>query len=153
MVAAVAGPGLLAGHPANDQTASPPAAATGPLREAGNASCAEDSQAAVAKRAFAFDGTVTAVGPARTNRPDARLDLVAATFKVNTWYAGGSGESVTVDITPPDAGSIDETPPAYVAGTRLLVSGEPRWGGAPLTDAIAWGCGFTRYYDHATADS
>ena len=41
--------------------------------------------------------------------------------------------------------------PAYQIGTRLLVSGTPRWGGAPLADPIAWGCGFTRYYSRATA--
>jgi hypothetical protein len=41
--------------------------------------------------------------------------------------------------------------PGYRIGTRLLVSGMPRWGGAPLADAIAWGCGFTRYYSPATA--
>jgi hypothetical protein len=38
-------------------------------------------------------------------------------------------------------------------GSRLLVSGEPRWGGTPLEDPIAWGCGFTRYYDSGTAKS
>jgi hypothetical protein len=68
----------------------------------------------------------------------------------------GSGPTVTVDITPPQAGrSIDmsELVPAYGVGTRLLVSGAPRWGGSALTDAIAWGCGFTRYYDEATANS
>ena len=29
-------------------------------------------------------------------------------------------------------------------GTRLLVSGEPRWGGDALDEPIAWPCGFTR---------
>jgi hypothetical protein len=118
-------------------------------------SCVEEySPRSVTGRAFAFDGTVSAIGPARTNRPGGRLDLVAATFAVMHWYEGGSGSTVTVDITPPEPGaSIGETGPSYGLGTRLLVSGEPRWGGSALADAIAWGCGFTRYYDEATANS
>ncbi len=105
-------------------------------------------------RAFAFDGTVTSTGPARTNRPGAELPLVAATFQVHQWFRGGSGASVTVDINrplPASSSSTDESPPSYRIGTRLLVSGEPRWGGAPLDAPIAWGCGFTRYYDEQTA--
>lgn len=46
----------------------------------------------------------------------------------------------------------EDGPPSYGVGTRLLVSGEPRWGGTdPLRDAFAWGCGFTRYYDAQAA--
>jgi hypothetical protein len=37
---------------------------------------------------------------------------------------------------------MSESPPSYSVGTRLLVSRE---------DAIAWGCGFTRYVDEETA--
>ena len=37
-------------------------------------------------------------------------------------------------------------------GVRLLVSGQPRWGGAPLDDPIAWPGGFTRLWDKGTAD-
>ena len=36
-------------------------------------------------------------------------------------------------------------------GTRLLVSGEPRWGGDTLDDAIAWPCGFTQPWTEETA--
>jgi len=39
---------------------------------------------------------------------------------------------------------MGETVPSYGVGSRLLVSGEPRWGGGALTNAIAWGCGFTQ---------
>ena len=39
----------------------------------------------------------------------------------------------------------------YDIGSRLLVSGEPRWEGSPLDAPIAWGCGFARYYDPQTA--
>jgi hypothetical protein len=113
------------------------------------------SLTAVARRAFAFDGTVVEIGPARTNRAGAELPLVAVTFHVNQWFHGGSSASVTVDMTQPITNGarapIDEAAPSYGVGTRLLVSGQPRWGGAPLDDPIAWGCGFTRYHDTDTA--
>lgn len=109
------------------------------------------------EQAFAFDGTVTGIGPARTergNRPP--VDLRSVTFQVHTWFKGGSAGTVVVDMSPPAAGAgtdgaTAEHVPAYQVGTRLLVSGTPRWGGAPLADPIAWGCGFTRYYSPAVA--
>ncbi|WP_436536359.1 hypothetical protein [Actinoplanes sp. HUAS TT8] len=103
----------------------------------------------LAENAFAFDGTVTGIGPGRTDRSPnpASLDLRSVTFQVHTWFKGGSGATATVDMA-----SLTEDPvPAYRIGTRLLVSGMPRWGGAPLDDAVAWGCGFTRYYSPSTA--
>jgi hypothetical protein len=154
--------GGLAGSGHQGRAARTPVASTslgvsrlGALPGSGTASCVEPyNLATVAKRSFAFDGTVTTIGPARTNLPGAELPLAAVTFKVHEWFRGGSGSSVTLDMTPPQPGSgqaVTESAPSYGVGTRLLVSGEPRWGGAPLTDAIAWGCGFTRYYDPATA--
>ena len=109
------------------------------------------------ERAFAFDGTVTEIGKGTTNRPGSgHIDFSAVTFAVNEWFHGGSGSTVTIDMLDPSRSiseSIDgKAPPSYAVGTRLLVSGEPRWGGVPLADAIGWGCGFTRYYDAATAD-
>jgi hypothetical protein len=117
------------------------------------AECVEAySPEAIAGRAFAFDGTVTAIGPAGTNRPGGELDLSAVTFRVHTWFRGGSGATVTVDMDSPGLlSSAEPAVPAYGLGTRLLVSGEPRWGGAPLDAAIAWSCGFTRYHDAYTA--
>lgn len=111
------------------------------------------SPAAVAGSPFAFDGTVTAIGAARSNRPGVALPLAGLTFRVNQWFRGGSGPTVTVDMdVPPTANSSsDPSMPAYGIGTRLLVSGAPRWGGAPLDAAIARGCGFTRTYDARTA--
>lgn len=121
----------------------------------GGASCVEAyTPGAVATRAFAFDGAVTAIGPGTTDRADAVLGLVAVTFEVREWFGGGTGETVTVDMFPPGPDQPDqasESAPSYGVGTRLLVSGEPRWGGEPLQDAIAWTCGFTRYHDEATA--
>jgi len=165
---AVVGGGLLGGQPGGNQLATPPIASKGPLSTPSDiapkgplnigsaASCVEEySPRRVTGRAFAFDGTLTAIGPSRSGRPGAPpLALVAATFTVNEWFRGGSGSTVSVDITPPEAGqSLGEAVPSYGVGSRLLVSGEPRWGGGALTNAIAWGCGFTRYYDQATADS
>jgi hypothetical protein len=58
---------------------------------------------------------------------------------------------VTVDMpreaqTDATTETTDGTGPALAVGDRLLVSGEPRWGGAPTDAPIAWFCGFTRYY-------
>jgi hypothetical protein len=112
----------------------------------------------LAENAFAFDGTVTGIGPARTERSPRSdpVDLRSVTFQVHTWFKGGSGGTAVVDMSPPAAvagmgDATSEHVPAYRIGTRLLVSGMPRWGGAPLADAIAWGCGFTRYYSPSTA--
>ncbi|MGW5555746.1 hypothetical protein ACWER9_00790 [Micromonospora sp. NPDC003944] len=111
----------------------------------------------LAEQAFAFDGTVTGIGPARTGRGEnPPLDLRSVTFQVHTWFRGGSGGTAVVDMSPPvpvpaPGDATSEHAPAYQVGTRLLVSGTPRWGGAPLTDPIAWTCGFTRYYSPATA--
>ncbi|WP_433539001.1 hypothetical protein ACQPZK_15730 [Micromonospora sp. CA-249363] len=119
----------------------------------GAAQCVKGySPETLAEQAFAFDGTVIGIGPARTGRgthpPE---DLRSVTFQVHAWFRGGSAGTTVVDMSPPTAaaGTGDVTfehAPAYQVGTRLLVSGTPRWGGAPLADAIAWGCGFTRYY-------
>ena len=135
-------------------TAGPAISGQGALADSGFMSCVEsyDGGDSVAGRAFAFDGTVTAIGPARTDRePDSQS--VGVRFEVNEWFAGGNTATVVVDMTRPDIVRVEEMAPAYGVGTRLLVSGEPRWGGAPLDDPIAWGCGFTRYYDEATAGS
>src|SRR5699024_3899896 len=72
------------------------------------------------------------------------------TFEVREWFVGGDADEVTVDLQSVGEGTTVEDPPFQI-GTRLLVSGEPRWGGAPLHSPIAWGCGFSRYYDQQTA--
>ena len=128
----------------------------GALPDATAASCAFSySPQIVADRAFAFDGTVSSIGAARTNRAGVELPLVAVTFHVNRWFKGGTADTVTVDMYEPTQSNRqypqEVTVATYGVGTRLLVSGEPRWGGMPLQDAIAWACGFTRYYDPRTA--
>jgi hypothetical protein len=139
----------------DDRLAASPRAVTGTaLPDSGAGRCVEQySSSAIAGRAFAFDGTVTTITPGQTDQSDSSLSLDAVTFTVNEWFVGGSDQTVTVDMMPPDPDGLGETPPIYDVGTRLLVGGEPRWGGAPLSDPVAWGCGFTRYYDDATADT
>lgn len=112
------------------------------------------SLSAVTNRAFAFDGTVIDIGPSTTDRgDDSDLNLEGVTFQVNAWFAGGRGETITVDMQPLDEPTSSQPGPVYGPGSRLLISGEPRWGGSPLDDPIAWTCGFSRYYDPATAAS
>ena len=112
------------------------------------------SAAAVAGAPFAFDGTVLTVGPARSNRPGVELPLSGVTFRVHQWFRGGSGSTTVVDldtVRPPNSISEPSVGP-YRVGSRLLVSGAPRWGGRrPMDAAIAWSCGFTRPYDTQTA--
>jgi hypothetical protein len=110
---------------------------------------------AILRRDFAFDGTVVTIGDGGSDRQGkARLNYAGVTFAVNDWYVGGAGPSVTVDMAPPGGGArLDEAPPTYEVGTRLLVSGASRWGGIGVDDALAWGCGFTRYYDAETAQA
>lgn len=128
---------------------------TGSLPENGAASCVELYNAkTIGNRAFAFDGTITNVSPGGTNKADkGTLDTVAVTFQVNEWFKGGTSPTVKIDLMSPTNNIAGDDTPAYEQGTRLLVSGEPRWGGEPLTDAIAWSCGFTRYYEATVADA
>jgi len=101
---------------------------------------------AVAGLGFAFDGTVVKLGKSVSDRGDeGDLDLTGATFEVTEWFHGGTRGKVTVDLPLGTDDSVD-------VGTRLLVSGQPRWGSdEPLDSPIAWGCGFSRYHDKATA--
>lgn len=140
---------------------SAPAERTGALPDGGAASCAfEPTEANLAQRSFAFDGTVAAIGAgtAPTDGDDLDLGYATVTFDVERWFAGGSDDQVQVQMTPPvdGGGAPDESAeggPSYGVGTRLLVSGEPRWGGDdPLADAVVWGCGFTVYHDPQTAE-
>ena len=79
--------------------------------DSSTASCVEGySPETLAHRAFAFDGTIVRIGPATTNRAGATtIPLVAATFDVNRWFNGGSGSTVTVDVTAPSSGAIGST--------------------------------------------
>jgi hypothetical protein len=92
------------------------------------------------------------IGPSVSDRgDDADLDLPGVTFKVQEWFSGGRAGTVTVDMQAGPAAIGEDPVHVYDVGSRLLVSGEARWGGSPLEAPIAWGCGFTRYYDRQTA--
>jgi hypothetical protein len=102
----------------------------------------EYSAETLKERAFAFDGTVVGVGSESDPRaPDEDVVTGHVQFEVHEWFAGGTGEAVTVWMQRP----VEE-------GDRLLVAGEPRWGGAPLDDAIAWECGFTDGYSDSRSE-
>jgi hypothetical protein len=142
--------------PAVRDTEPASARPTGPLGGEALGSCVEEySPEAVLGRDFAFDGTVMTIGDGHTDRPGkGQLNYAGVTFAVNEWYLGGTGPSVTVDIAPPGTSArLAEASPTYEVGTRLLVSGASRWGGHGVEDALAWGCGFTRYYDAETAQA
>lgn len=141
---------VIAGAGVVGATVAAPVSDQGPLR--GVAECAaEYTPEAIAERAFAFDGTVLSVGEA-DRVGEAGEPVVPVRFVVHTWYHGGDGAMVTVDLPAPLAAGIGgaRRGPVYAVGTRLLVSGEvPE--GTPLDLPVAWGCGFTRYHDVATA--
>lgn len=123
----------------------------GELPGVGAASCVEEyTPQAVTGRAFAFDGTVTDIADEQTD-----LGYVAVTFAVNEWFHGSNAGTLAVEMAPPETTTFETAVSggSYEVGSRLLVSGEPRWGGDALNDAVAWGCGFTRYYDEPTAAS
>lgn len=118
------------------------------------ASCVEGySPNAVADREFALNGTVLKIGHGTTDRPgEGRLGYAGVTLAVDDWFVGGSGPSMTIDMAPPGRDErLEEVPPSYEIGTRLLVSGASRWGEGFERDGLAWGCGFTRYFESETA--
>lgn len=137
----------ITSSPSNQPSSQPTGALPGGTNAA---SCKIYSPAAVASMPLAFDGTVAAIGESRIDPQDSWIRLVTTSFTVHEWYRGGAGETVTVEI--PVGDSIDPGPPPFDIGTRLLVSGRGRVPGAPNEKVVAWGCGFTRYYDIATAD-
>jgi hypothetical protein len=146
--ASSANPGVTAASVGASSTPSPAGTTLPPTTEARvmtSASCAfEFSPSTLAERAWAFDGTLVSFGVIE----DSNLGQVpSATFAVNHWYRGGSGDQITVQF---ETGLMSESAPNAAAGARLLVAGESRWGGQPLDDPVAWGCGFTQPW---TADA
>ena len=114
------------------------AAPTGALPDSATQGCAfAYDRTRLEQRDWAVDATVTEIGPGRTTAT-VRLD-------VHTWYRGGTGDSLSVRLPSPRS-TVEDAPPAYAVGTRLLVSGSRRDG-----VRLPWSCGFTRYYDQRTA--
>ena len=126
-------------------TAAEEPATTIPSITGSAGSCAlEFNKSTLRDRAWAFDRTVESIGVTT----DSRLGAVpSATFAVRRWYKGGVGDRVTIQY---DAGAISELAPSAGVGNRMLVSGEPRWGGQPLDDPVAWGCGFSSKWTETT---
>ncbi len=114
-------------------TAPPPAATGGPISGGGMAMCIAMYDLETLKdREWAFDGTATAI------------DGNEVTFSVTTWFRAGrfGGETVTVtaDGMTSESGLLGG--PGLVVGGRYLVTGE---------EEFAWSCGFTQYWNEATA--
>lgn len=151
-VLASAGTLLVVAPWANDVTKpATVAAGRGPLPVQDSGSCHQAYRLdALAERRFALDGTVIKI------RSWAGTHV---TFQVNEWFAGVANvRDVTFDMPAPLSPGQQPTDSrqlgaaTYTVGTRLLMSGDPRRGGAPLDDPVVFaGCGFTRYYDAATA--
>ena len=152
--------GLAVANPFASTTTTPVSSAHGPLPVSGAQSCVEAYSPETLKTlmqtngAFAFDGTVTRVIPlpALAHPPE-----VLVTFDVHEWFHGGSGATTTIEMDPPaptkHVTGESELFNSYDVGTRLLVSGVPRWPGRTPAEPVAWSCGFTRYYDAAAADT
>ena len=91
----------------------------------------------LAKRGFAFDGTLERV----TARGSEQDEVQLVTFKVNRWYRGGTDAEVTLEGygfgEPTSAGSVSSEP-----GTRMLVTGDGR---------SVWMCGFTQAWSASEA--
>ncbi len=112
-------------------------------------------------RGFAFDGTISAIelrdDPVVADGgagEDVKLPWVS--FKINEWYAGGSGSEVSVWMP---GLQVSGTEPQIIStgtifgdvGTRLLVAGEAIGVGNAPEQGIAWSCGFTQPYTPDTA--
>ena len=102
-------------------------------------------------RAFAFDGTVVSIGERPTGTEEAD-PYVPVNFTVSQWFRGGNGDKVTVAMFPPVVHTSADNA-SYAVGSRLLVSGEDRWGSSRLDNPIAWACGFTRWYNRTDAQT
>ena len=103
-----------------------------PGASGGIASCVEPySPTAVANRAFAFVGTVTAIDGERV------------TFSVDRAFRGAEAGTITLDAPGMTGTTITSAGgPNLAVGERYLVAGD---------DHFAWGCGYTQPYDDAVA--
>lgn len=105
---------------------------------------------------FAFDGTVTEVevrpvapGPVKISRA-ARVQV---TFQVTEWFKGDDGSPIQVSMAvlgevPRPGGNPYGLP--FKVGSRLLIAGDTTSGGS-IQLSRAWMCGFSRFYDDASA--
>lgn len=134
-------------------TSAPPGRThhTGPVPSGQAASCAYtySPQAVSQYTDFAFDGTVTGIG----RQPSDQFYDLPVRLHVNEWFRGGPARIVVLDmpLSSPETWREDAAPPVTV-GTRLLISGKtPTPHNSLHHHAMAWSCGFSRYYDPQTA--
>jgi hypothetical protein len=155
-VTSSAGTAIEASSPTQPQSTvgdTTPESTEAPSRQLGQdaaMSCVEDYDVTtLVGRAFAFDGAVAAIAEDRSSGDDPYIDV---TFDVFDWFVGDGPDIVNVEMFPPGNRTSVGTA-NYEVGSRLLISGEPRWGGTPLEAPVAWMCGFSRTYDTDTAAS
>lgn len=98
----------------------------------GLASCVEQyTPQNVANRAFAFDGTVSAIAGDRV------------TFTVGQAFRGVANSTITLDAPGMTGTTVTSAGgPNLTVGQRYLVAGD---------DRFVWACGFTQPYDAAVA--
>lgn len=129
--------------------------ADGPVRARSNASwltgngttmgsCVEQFSAeTLASRSWAFDGTITEVVRPIDPHSGAPEDiLTSVTFRVDHWYKGGSGDTVTVKTYNTPGSQTSNGDPDPSIGARILASGE---------DDYIWGCGFSKPFNDENA--
>ncbi|MFF1821862.1 hypothetical protein ACFVWG_31445 [Kribbella sp. NPDC058245] len=150
-----AGGGSTSAAPAT-ATQPTPARTTGkPLGPAENSanSCAfAYGPAELAKADFAFDGTVVSAVPNPYREAMPRTWTV--TFTVHEWFRPSTGGTQTKALLWAGPGGRVQVSDheSYEIGDRLLISGRTDTGVTePLIPPHAWGCGFSRTYDEATA--
>lgn len=103
-------------------------------------SCIEQgSMKNLPKAQWAFDGTVTDLVPPKDEHGEENPEDIFAkiTFRVNHWYKGNLGETVTLlaDYAPIGVSSVEEVETPI--GARILGSG---------VDNHLWSCGFSKVY-------
>jgi len=103
------------------------------------ASCVEPfSVEALGSRSWAFDGVIVAIElPEDPEGGDPGDMVTSVTFRVEHWYVGGSGDTITLKTynTPGTVTSVGGPDPSI--GARILASGE---------DEYIWSCGFSKEY-------
>jgi hypothetical protein len=124
----------------------------GPAENSSNSCAFAYGPAELAKADFAFDGTVVSAVP----NPDraAMPRTWTVTFTVHEWFRPSTGGTQTKALLWAGPGGRVQVSDAasYEIGDRLLISGRTDTGlTEPLIPPQAWGCGFSRTYDEATA--
>lgn len=83
---------------------------------------------------------------------DGGTRYTTVTFGVRRWFRPFGPDRIAVTMLAPKAGT-SVSAADYAEGSRLLASGESRWGAAALQDPIAWPCGFSRTFEPDVAAS